>query len=162
MFNKNARIDISYTEFDGTHCRLTNLELKYFYTIADEIRASVGRWIPIIPDNHENLEGKSKEALGCFFTSSKEEPFTDDCFITIDTWFIHECYMFEMEGAPSIEPETLVSVIAHELAHSDKFRHCKYHTRLTYLIIAAYNNYTKTGQIRPFDSLVEQLKKEMR
>lgn len=162
MFNRNDSVDLSYTEFDGTLSRLTDSELNYFYKIADEIREAVDRWTRIIPDNHEKLKGPSKEALGCFYTSSKEEPFTDDCFITIDTWFIHECYMFEMEGVPSIEPETLVSVIAHELAHSDKFRHCKYHTRLTYLIIDAYNNYTKTGQIRPFDSLVEQLKKEMR
>lgn len=162
MFNKNDRLDISYTEFDGTLTRLTGPELNYFYKIADEIREAVDRWIKIIPDNHENYEGPSKEALGCFHTSSKEEPFQDDCIITIDTWFIHECYLSEVEGVPSIEPQTLVSVIAHELAHSDKFRHCKYHTRLTYLIIDAYDNYKKTDQVRPFDSLVEQLKKEMR
>ena len=162
MFNQSDRIDISYTEFDGTLTRLTGPELNYFYKIADELREAVGRWIRIIPDNHDNLEGKSKEALGCFYTSSKEESFTEDCLITIDTWFIHECYRFEFENVPSIEPQTLVSVIAHELAHSDKFRHCKYHTRLTYLIIDAYNNYKKTGQVRPFDSLVLQLKKEMR
>ena len=162
MFNESDRIDISYTEFDGTLARLTGPELNYFYKIADEMRESVDRWIQIIPDNHDNLEGKSKEALGCFYTTSKGEPFTEDCLITIDTWFIHECYISEVEVIPSIEPQTLVSVIAHELAHSDKFRHCKYHTRLTYLIIDAYNNYKKTGQVRPFDNLVQQLKKEMR
>ena len=71
-------------------------------------------------------------------------------------------YEYEVNGIPSIEPQTLVSVIAHELAHSDKFRHCKYHTRLTYLIIDAYDNYKKTGQIRPFNNLVYQLKRGMK
>lgn len=162
MFNEKDMIYTSYTEFDGTLTRLTGPELNYFYKIADEMRSAIDRWIRIIPDNHDNYKGPSKEALGCFHTSSKTEPFQDDCLITIDTWFIHECYECEVNGAPSIEPQTLVSVIAHELAHSDKFRHCKYHTRLTYLIIDAYNNYKKTGQVRPFDSLVQQLKKEMR
>ena len=162
MFNENDRIDLNYTEFDGTLTRLTGEELNYFYKIADEIREAVDRWIRIIPDNHDNLEGPSKEALGCFYTSSKEEPFQDDCLITIDNWFIHECYLSEVKGVPSIEPQTLVSVIAHELAHSDKFRHCKYHARLTYLIVDAYDNYKKTHEITPFNNLVYQLKKEIR
>lgn len=162
MFNDTFDIDISYTDFDGTSCSLTPQEFVYFCRIADDMRNSIDRWIKIIPDNHERLKGKSKEDLGIFYTSSKEVPFTEDCYITIDTWFIHECYMQDVKGTPSIESQSLVHVIAHELAHSDKFRHCKYHTRLTNLIINAYDTYRETSLVEPFDDLIQELNKEVK
>ena len=60
--------------------------------------------------------------------------------ITIDNYFIHEKYESIFNGGFDIEPETLESVISHEIAHRYKFRHCKAHSRITREILEKYNS----------------------
>ena len=150
--------NLEYTDFKGDVYELTNDELDWFFNISNKMQLAINRSIDIRPYNHELYEGRSKEALGVFITSNPDEPFTEDCSITIDTWFIHEKYDEAMNCVSTICEESLEDVVAHELAHSDKFRHCKYHTRLTHAIVDAYEKYLKTGEITTFDTLVKSIR----
>lgn len=153
-----ATLNYSYTDFNGEIKELTIDELSWFYKVCEYMRKSVDRHISIVPDNHESLTGENKEALGLFYTTDKDNPYNDDCYISIDTWFIHEKYLETFEHISCIEPQSLEEVIAHELAHTDKFRHCKYHRKLVDKILEAYSKYYMTGEVTEFTRLTNTLK----
>lgn len=152
-----TKANLEYTDFKDDTYELTDDELDWFFTIANRMQCAITRHVDILPYNHELLPGINKEALGVFYTASKSEP-AKDCFITIDTWFIHEKYDEAINNVVTICEESLEEVIAHELAHTDKYRHCKYHTRLTHAIVDAYEKYLKTGETTTFDMLVKLIR----
>lgn len=119
-----------YLDLRDNPTTLTQAELDYFHQTADMVRAALGIQVEIVNRNHEELDGKHKEALGVFYTSDPKNP-TMDCFISIDNYFIHECYDQKFNGGWHLNFETLEGVMCHEIAHMTKFRHCKSHTSLT-------------------------------
>lgn len=110
---------------------LTEEEVKFFNDTVARIKYSVNVRVPIEPMNHEQLTGTNKEALGICWAeddgTGKPVPFR----ITIDEFFIHECFLALEKPYMKIEPETLEQVIAHEIAHLHVWRHGKKHTELT-------------------------------
>lgn len=123
--------DNFYLDLNDEVCELTEVELRYFRDTVNEIQHILDVEIPIYNRDHEkDFVGKNKEALGLFYTDDKEYP-QKDCFITIDNFFIHECYEEKYHGAYNLSFQTLEEVICHEIAHSEQFRHCKRHERIT-------------------------------
>ena len=110
---------------------LTAAEEAYFQKTLSRIKYSVNFWVPVEVMDHETLKGWHKNALGICWAeddgNGKPEPFK----ITIDEYFIHECYATLNESYMKVEPEPLEEVIAHEIAHLRYRRHGKKHTELT-------------------------------
>lgn len=110
---------------------LTEEEIKFFNDTVARIKHSVNARVPIEPMNHERLTGTNKEALGICWAeddgTGKPAPFR----ITIDEFFIHECYVYENDPLAVLRPASLEQVIAHEIAHLHVWRHGKKHTALT-------------------------------
>ena len=110
---------------------LTEDEVKFFNDTVARIKYSVNVNVPIEPMDHEQLTGTNKEALGICWAlddgTGKPAPYR----ITIDEFFIHECFVALDEPCMKIIPETLEQVIAHEIAHLRVWRHGKKHTELT-------------------------------
>jgi len=130
------------TEYDffGNE-KLTDEEMNWFHSIVNRCKAATSCTVQIIAYNHDLYNGKHKEALGCCITDNPENPLQGDTIITIDTWFIHEKWLKESEQIPTLEPKTLIDVIAHEIAHLYQWRHCKRHKRITDEIIKKINDY---------------------
>ena len=109
---------------------LTEEEIKFFSDTMARVKYSVNVQVPIVPLNHELLSGTKKEALGiCWATDdgiNKPTPF----LITIDEFFIHECFIGIEKPYMKLIPESLEQVIAHEIAHTRYLRHGKRHTEL--------------------------------
>lgn len=122
---------VSAPEATDTPSTLTEEEVKFFNDTVARIKYSVNVRVPIEPMNHEQLTGTNKEALGICWAeddgTGKPTPFR----ITIDEFFIHECFVALEKPYMKIEPETLEQVIAHEIAHLHVWRHGKKHTELT-------------------------------
>lgn len=118
------------TETD-TASTLTEEEIKFFNDTVSRIKYSVNVRVPIEPMNHEQLTGTNKEALGICWAeddgTGKPAPYR----ITIDEFFIHECYVYENDPLAVLRPASLEQVIAHEIAHLHVWRHGKKHTALT-------------------------------
>ena len=114
-----------------TTSTLTEEEVKFFNDTVARIKYSVNVRVPIEPMNHEQLTGTNKEALGICWAeddgTGKPVPFR----ITIDEFFIHECYVYENDPFAVLRPASLEQVIAHEIAHLHVWRHGKKHTALT-------------------------------
>lgn len=128
-----------YEDIYGNIVDLTAEELNWFYGIVSKFQMlDEAKGIEITNRNHEELSGKSKEALGVFYTDDQKDK-NADCFITIDNYFIHEQFEWVFNGKYNLSFETLESVISHEIAHRIQFRHCKRHTRLTAEILEKYN-----------------------
>lgn len=128
-----------YEDIYGNMVDLTAEELKWFYGIVAKFQMlDEAKGIEIVNRNHEELGGKSKEALGEFYTDDPKDE-NADCFITIDNYFIHEQFEWVFNGKHNLTFDTLENVIAHEIAHRFQFRHCKRHARLTARILAKYN-----------------------
>lgn len=128
-----------YEDIHGNMVDLTAEELFWFYSIVENFkRMSETNGIEITNRNHEELSGKSKEALGVFYTNNPKDE-NADCFITIDNYFIHEQFDCVFNGGYNLSFETIESVISHEIAHKFQFRHCKRHTALTTEILKKYN-----------------------
>ena len=128
-----------YEDIYGNTTQLNSEELDWFYGIVEIFKIlDEAKGIEILNRNHEELDGKSKEALGVFYTNDPKG-INSDCFITIDNYFIHEQFEWMFSGKHNLSFETLESVIAHEIAHRFQFRHCKRHTRLTSEILGKYN-----------------------
>lgn len=119
-----------YTDYAGRWCELTEAEQAYFRTIVFKVLNAVDINIPVYTCDHEPLPG-CENALGMHWKNEE-----GDEFITIDTFFIHECYDVAFNGAYNINGEDLVSVLCHELAHIRYRRHTKYHAELTEKLIA--------------------------
>ena len=126
----NNNLDTSYFDLWGNICELTKDELLYFEETVAFVKKALSVDIDISPCNHEKVhKGKGKEALGVFYTSDLEE-LSKDCYITIDNYFIHECYREKFHGDINLNFKSLEEVICHEIAHSKQFRHCKKHSRI--------------------------------
>jgi len=115
----------------ATGATLTEEEAKFFNDTVARIKYSVNVRIPIEPMDHEQLSGKSKEALGICWAEYDEAGKPIPFRITIDKFFIHECFVALEKPYMKIEPQTLEQVIAHEIAHIHVWRHGKKHTELT-------------------------------
>lgn len=130
----------TYTDFYGNETELTVDELHWFFSVVSKFhKLPETDGLEITNRDHEKMSRRNRDALGLFYTSDSESP-KADCFITIDNYFIHEKYESIFNGGFDIEPETLESVISHEIAHRYKFRHCKTHSRITKEILEKYNS----------------------
>lgn len=123
----------SYTDLHGNVLYLTESELTWFKSVCDKCIKATRINISIECDNHElTYKGtKGSEALGILITDSPKNPLDGNLKITIDTYFIHECYEEKFNNGFNLNFESLEHVIAHELAHTIQWRHCKRHTRIT-------------------------------
>lgn len=123
---------VEYYDYYGNAISLTVDEIKYFNEAVNTALSATGINIPVYSGNFEELKGDLPNALGIHWKScdGSEE------FITIDTFFIHECYKAEVEGWYNLNNETLIGCICHELAHIKYSRHTKYHAALTAEYIA--------------------------
>lgn len=125
-------MNTEYTDLYDNQTNLSETELQWFRSICAECINATGIKITIENDNHYGkYKGKSREALGIFSTNNKENPLSGECKITIDNYFIHECYEEIYNGKHNLNFETIEHVIAHELAHAYQWRHCKRHERIT-------------------------------
>jgi len=108
---------------------------EYFNQTVHKVMSSIGctMQIPITILDHETLKGKDKHALGLCWKNEENNTYS----ITIDEFFVKECYLyFELNSPIGLTWElgsgdTLEKVICHELAHVEYWRHGKKHTELT-------------------------------
>ncbi|QUI25939.1 hypothetical protein HZI73_26360 (plasmid) [Vallitalea pronyensis] len=113
---------------------LTKQEQDYFNKIVEDIKNKLCIDIPILSCNHEILKGH-EEALGIAYSYDKADVYQ----ITIDEYFIHECYYdflwnqgYRDRGiVPKVEIKSLEDVICHEIAHITYWNHGKKHRELT-------------------------------
>lgn len=115
-----------YTDYANRPFELTRAEQKYFWENVSKVLFAVSINIPVYMCDHEQFPGDAQDALGMHWKNAE-----GDEFITIDNFFIHECYEVAFNGAYDINGEDLVSVLCHELAHIRYQRHTKYHAELT-------------------------------
>ena len=123
----------TYTDCWNRPTELTADELSWFAEIVAKARQATGCMVPIIPFDHDLYRGKSREALGTCTTTDPENQLGEgvETYITIDCYFIDECWRHEFKGDFQIAGETLQEVIAHEIAHLTVWRHGKKHSALT-------------------------------
>ena len=150
------RFSDTYSDLYGNIVSLTREELDYFHSTAARIQSILGTNVPIYNRDHDELKGRRREALGLFYSEDPKDP-AAECFITIDNYFIHECFEVEYHGAFRVEPQRLEDVICHELAHREKFRHGKGHTALTQKYEAAIEQASKSSDAKNLSSLDAQL-----
>jgi hypothetical protein len=111
---------------------------EYFDKTVEKVLISNGmnvNDIPIIIFDHEKFNGKSKDALGTCHCINGDDAF----IITIDEFFINECYKYFILDTFStweLNAETLEYVICHELAHTTQWRHCKKHEKITQKLLS--------------------------
>lgn len=155
MRDKELVFDNTYYDLNEKKTELTKDELEYFQGVVKEIKEVLKVDYPIVNRNHEvEMPKKSKEALGVFYTSDKKDP-KRDCFITIDNFFIHECYEEKFHGSYNFTFQSLEEVICHEIAHSEQFQHCKKHSKI------AKEMLEKVMTRREIRLLSEQVREEM-
>lgn len=136
-----------YLDLCDNPTNLTEAEIQWFSRICNDCIEATGIKILIeCADHYREHKGKSKESLGTFHTNNIESPLDGDCKITIDNYFIHECYEELFNNGYNLNFEDLEHVIAHEFAHAFQWRHCKRHTRLTEEIYQKIKEYQKTKQ----------------
>ena len=127
-------IDVTtYTDYRNRPTRLTDEELAWFHAHVDQAKRATGYQVEIITFDHDLLEKKHRDALGCCVTQNPGNQLGEgvDTFITIDCYFIHESFRHEVYGDFTLESKSLMDVIAHELAHLTVWRHGKKHTAMT-------------------------------
>lgn len=109
--------------------------MEFFAGVVSRVRYSVNVKCPIEPMDHDQLNRKHKEALGCCWKRVDGESGVSSYLITIDEYFIHECFVALERPYMKIESQSLEEVIAHEIAHLHHWRHDKKHGALTARII---------------------------
>lgn len=114
----------------NTEITLNDEEIVFFNDTVARVENALNISIPIYILDHEQLKGKSKEALGiCWTTGTGEDRVFE--FITIDEFFVSECFLNHKYGdGATLTEEDLEHVICHELAHAVHWRHGKRHTEL--------------------------------
>lgn len=124
---------ITYSDYLDRPAKLTDVELDWFYSTVKRAQKATGYNVPIIPYDHDLYSKKHRDALGVCCTTDPENPLRNgaDTYITIDCYFIDECWREEFADGWKIESDTLVDVIAHELAHLTVWRHGVKHRKLT-------------------------------
>lgn len=115
-----------YYDIRNNPAALTDAEQSYFWETVAKVLLTVGISIPVYMADHEQLPQSCADALGIHWKNDD-----GDEFISIDCYFIHDCYEVAFNGAHNVFDESLVSVLCHELAHVRYRRHSKYHTSLT-------------------------------
>lgn len=116
-----------YFDIRNNPAALTDAEQAYFQENVALVKNALGVEIPVYMFNQEILPGSAANALGIHWMNANSK----DEFITVDNYFIHECYEAAFHGAFLLEEENLVSVLCHEIAHMRYQRHTKYHANLT-------------------------------
>lgn len=135
-----------YLDAYGRPTLLTEAELEYFNQTVAQVRNALGVQIEVLCRDHEReLPAKHREALGLFYTSDPKNP-SADCFITIDNYFIHECYEEKHAGKLNLSGQSLTEVICHEIAHMSKFRHGKGHKDLTQEFLRAVEAFSRKSE----------------
>lgn len=128
----------TYTDYNDRPTELTAEELRWFSEIVARAQRATGYTVPIIPYDHELFRRrKDRDALGTCNTTDPENQLGEgvETWITIDCYFINECWRNKFKGDYLIAGETLEEVIAHEIAHLTVWRHGKKHTTLTARIL---------------------------
>ena len=130
---RNVRSITTYLDYKDRPTELTEEELTWFYAVVQTAQMATGCDVPIIPYDHDLYRGRSKDALGSCCTCDPDHPLNADAetYITIDCYFIDECFKHEFRGAFLIGGEDLIDVVAHELAHCFVWRHGKKHSAKT-------------------------------
>ena len=125
-----------YTDCYYKPTALTSEEQKFFQDTVSKVLSATDIQIPVYMCDHEKFPGY-EDPLGMHWKNAD-----GDEFITIDNYFIHECYEVAFNGAYNIENEDLVSVLCHELAHIRYQRHSRYHEELTekYIVMVKEEN----------------------
>ena len=133
---------ITYSDCWDRPAELTPDELSWFYKTVEIARQATGCTVPIIPYDHDLFHGKHRNALGCCITKNPGAPLSTDAdtTITIDCYFIDECYRHEFNGDFLIAGQTLQEVIAHEIAHLTVWRHGKKHNALSLELLHKIDN----------------------
>ena len=123
----------TYSDCRNRPTALTETELSWFYSQVERAKRATGCSVDIIPYDHELYKDKSKDALGCCITTDPQNQLGDgvDTYITIDNYFIDECWRHEFKNDFLISGETLLGALAHEIAHTYVWRHGKKHAALT-------------------------------
>lgn len=136
----------TYLDMYNKPTELSEAELDYFQSVVKRfsviMQDYLGVVLPIYNRDHDEVGGKHKNALGIFYTNNKENPLLSmsNTYITIDNYFIHECYEYIFNGIPylSFSTSTLEEIVSHEIAHGLVFRHGKKHNDLTARILRQY------------------------
>ena len=116
--------------------------IEYFNSVIAKVKHSVNVRIPITLADHEQFKGH-ENALGiCHgFKTPRMNDWSPEK-ITIDEYFVEECYKAEVEGNQAAQfmlelaGDTLIGVICHEIAHIYNWRHGKKHTELAQRLVA--------------------------
>lgn len=115
----------------GTDAMLSVEAKEWFYDIVRKFQClpeAEGCWI--VNRDHETMDRKYRDAQGQFYTDWKDDPHVKT-MITIDNEFINDMYLFNQgKLAFNMYFTTMQEVLAHEIAHKFKFRHCKTHQRI--------------------------------
>ncbi len=114
-----------------TGLSLSEEEIKFFEDTVARIKYCVDVPVPVEIVNHDQLTGKNKEALGICWARYDEAGNPVPFRITIDEFFVHECFVAREEPSMMLADQSLEQVIAHEIAHLHYWRHGKKHTELT-------------------------------
>ena len=132
-------------EFDnyylGAHrCRvaLSEDELVYFRFVVGSVINILGIAVDVRNLDHWRAfrEHDTKApAFGILHVKNPQKPW-DDCFITIDNLFIHNCYVANLTGFCCVENTSLEEVLCHQIAHIAVYRDCKHHKELSNMLVA--------------------------
>ena len=121
-----------YLDLYDNPSQLTEEEIAWFNKICKECIEATGINILIeCEDHYRKCKDKSKEAHGIIWSTNVDNPLDGDCKITIDNLFIHDCYEEVFNNGCNLNFKTLEEVIAHELAHTLQWNHCKKHRAIT-------------------------------
>ena len=123
--------ELAYSNEHDQPAFLSAEEASFFRQTSERIKQLLNIAIEIKPYNHDNVTGH-ENALGIYYRADDGSD-----MITIDNYFIHECYEVEHCGRYPIESETLTGAICHEIAHRRYLRHTKHHAALTQQYINA-------------------------
>ena len=123
----------TYRDMRKDPAALTENEQAWFRATVAQVKRALDVEIPVYMCDQERLPGSCADALGIHWVSADGM----DEFITVDNYFIHECYEAAFHGAHMLGDENLVSVLCHEIAHMRYQRHTKYHAALTQKYIRA-------------------------
>lgn len=128
---------------------------EYFDSTVQKVLTSIGctMQIDISILNHDTIKGKDSEAIGICWRYEENNNITYK--ITIDEFFVDECYSYFIEdkfySTWELNGKTLEEVICHELAHIQQWNHCKRHRQITQELLSRvelpekYHRYLETA-----------------